>query len=49
MVVYRNQQPVRLDQKQVDLIKSICAKNSTPEEFELFMQICKKSRLDPFK
>ena len=49
MVVYRNNQPVKLEQKQVDLIKSLCAKDSTPEEFELFMQICKKSRLDPFK
>lgn len=49
MVVYRNNRPVQLEQKQVDLIKSICAKDSTPEEFELFMQICRKSRLDPFK
>ena len=48
-VVYKGGQPVRLDEKQVELIKSLCAKESTPEEFELFMQICKKSKLDPFK
>ena len=42
-VVYRGGQPVKLDEKQIDLIKSLCAKDSTPEEFELFMQICRKS------
>jgi phage recombination protein Bet len=49
MVVYKNNQPVRLNDHQVDLIKKLCAKDSTPEEFELFMTICKHSRLDPFK
>ena len=49
MVVYKNNQPVRLNDHQVDLIRKLCAKESTPEEFELFMTICKHSRLDPFK
>ena len=49
MVVYRNNRPVELNEHQVNLVKNLCAKDSTPEEFELFMTICKKSRLDPFK
>ena len=49
MMIYQNNRPVQLNNRQVELIKSLYAKNSTPDEFELFMQICKSSRLDPFK
>lgn len=49
MVVYRNQRPVVLTDRQIDLIKRLYAKDANEDEFELFMQICKSSRLDPFK
>jgi len=49
MVVYRAQRPITLSDRQVDLIKRLYAKDANADEFELFMQICKSSRLDPFK
>jgi phage recombination protein Bet len=47
LVPYRR--PASLEQKQIDLIRNLYAKNATDEEFELFMQICKSSRQDPLK
>lgn len=49
LVVYKQQRQVELSSRQVDLIKSLCAKDANLEEFEVFMQIAKSSRLDPFK
>lgn len=36
-----------LTQKHLDLIKSQVAKNATPEEFDLFIMMAKRTRLDP--
>jgi phage recombination protein Bet len=49
MVVYRQGKQVELNDHQVNLIRNLCAKDATEQEFELFMTICKKSRMDPFK
>jgi phage recombination protein Bet len=49
LVVYRQQQPVQLRDDQIDLIRRLCAKDANEDEFKLFMQIAKSSRLDPFK
>ena len=38
---------VVFDDKKVDLIKNIFAKNATNEEFELFLCMCQRLKLDP--
>jgi phage recombination protein Bet len=47
--VYRSGRPVTINQTQIDLIRDLYCKDATPQEMELFLQICKSSRLDPFK
>jgi phage recombination protein Bet len=46
--VYRGNKPITLEEKQVALIRDLCAKGTNDQEFELFMQVCRKSKLDPF-
>lgn len=48
-LVYRGGRGLLLNREQVDLIKRLCAKDTTQDEFALFMQICRKSKLDPFR
>ncbi len=40
--------PITLEEKQLALIRDLCAKGTTDQEFELFMQVCRKSKQDPF-
>lgn len=48
-IIYRSGRAVTLNQTQLELIRDLYARDATPQEFELFMQICRSSRLDPFK
>ena len=49
MVAYKAGRQIHLDRQQVDLIRRLCAKDANNDEFAVFMQIAKSSRLDPFK
>jgi phage recombination protein Bet len=49
LVVYQKQRPVQLTLHQQDLIRRLCAKDANDDEFEVFMQIARTSKLDPFK
>src|SRR5271166_5652076 len=47
-LVYVQGKEHRLDEKEVQLVRDLCAKGADEQEFQLFMQICRKSKLDPF-
>lgn len=49
MVVYQKDKPVSLRRDQVDLIRRMYARDTTEDEFMVYMQIARSTRLDPFK
>lgn len=48
MVTAVIQNPTSFDQKQLDLIRATVAKDTTNDEFLLFIEVCKFHRLNPF-
>ena len=49
VTVYRRGQLMEPTKTEVELIRSLCAKDANDQEFSIFMRIAKSSRLDPFK